>query len=311
MAQKLPKISFIGAGTVGSVIATLLFQKGYQILSIIDKNGTSALTLAKKVYCKKIGIIPQDISPLSQIIFLTVNDDEIKTVVKELTNQKKLSIKNMMFFHCSGVHSTKILEPLRKKGALTGAMHPIQTFPKYLKFSKHIKHIRGIYYGIEAQYETLRQIEKIISDLNGKPLIIPEELKPLYHTVCAFASNYMTMFLNTISEISGKLSLSVSWTEAFGPLMTASMENAINISPSHALTGPIVRGDYSTIDLHLQALSKYTPHLLPLYTIGGIEIARIARDNGKISGKDFNEIICKFRKFIKNNTIPKITRGKK
>lgn len=311
MAARSPKISFIGAGVVGSTLATALHLKGYKVLSIVDRNGSSALALAKTVKCDKVGVVCADISPQTEILFLTVNDDEIKKISTDLSRLKKPSVKNMLILHCSGVHTTQVLDPLKKKGALVGTMHPIQTFPQHQKLSKHLAHINGIYYGIETAAGTIRKVEKIVIDAGGRPIVIPKELKPLYHAACVFASNYMTMFLNTIWEMSRKLNLQMSWTEVFGPLMTTTMENAIKTSPASALTGPIVRGDFRTIGLHLEALARHAPQFLPLYTIGGIETARIARDHGKISNENFTEIIRTFRKFIQNHTLPKITKDKK
>lgn len=310
-SPRTPRVSFIGAGVVGSTLAKALRLAGYNVVSIVDRNGSSALALAKAVKCAKAGVVATDISPQTEILFLTVNDDEIGNVAAELARPKKTLVKNMLVIHCSGAQAASALNSLRRKGARTGAMHPIQTFPHLQKQAKHLTHLRGIYYGIEADGNAVRQVEKIVQDLGGKPVIIPEELKPLYHATCVFASNYMTMFLNTISELSRKMNMPVQWTEVFGPLMSTTMENVISTSPFSALTGPIVRGDMKTIDLHLEALGKHAPQFLPLYTISGIETARIARDHGKISHENFTEIIRTFRKFIRTHTFPKTMKDKK
>jgi predicted short-subunit dehydrogenase-like oxidoreductase (DUF2520 family) len=308
---RTPRVSFIGAGIVGSTLAKALHLKGYRIASIVDRNGSSALALAKTVKCVKVGVVAADISPQTEILFLTVNDDEIGKLATELAKQKKPLVKNVLVLHCSGVHTVSVLDPVRKKGARTGAMHPIQTFPHLQNPSKHLAHLQGIYYGIEADTNTVKQVEKIVLDLGGKSIFIPKELKSLYHTTCVFASNYMTMFLNTISELSHEMRLPVQWTDVFGPIMSTTMENVIKTSPPSALTGPIVRGDMQTINLHLDALARYAPHLLPIYTISGIETARIARNHGKISHENFTEIIRTFRKFIRTHTFPKLTKDKK
>jgi predicted short-subunit dehydrogenase-like oxidoreductase (DUF2520 family) len=309
--QRAPKVSFIGAGVVGSTLARALHLNGYRIVSIVDRNGSSALTLAKLVKCTKVGVVASDISPQTEVLFLTVNDDEIENLTFELAKQKKPIIKNILVIHCSGAHTVAVLDPLRKKGNRTGAMHPIQTFPHLSNPAKHLAHIKGIYYGIEAAANSIKQVEKIVQDVGGKSIVIPEELKPLYHTTCVFASNYLTMFLNTVSELSQIMQLPRQWTEVFGPLMSTTMENVIKTSPSSALTGPIVRGDIKTVGLHLESLSKYAPYLLPLYTTSGIEAARIARNHGKISDENFTEIIRTFRKFIRTHTFPKLIRDKK
>ena len=111
----------------------------------------------------------------------------------------------------------------------------------------------------------------------------------------------MLVFLNAIEELTNVLSVQPGWTEIFGPLMTATMENAVKQTAAASLTGPIVRGDLSTVDLHLRALSRYAPEFLPLYTMGGIEVARIASMRGNMSRGEFNGVIGRFRRFLKSN----------
>ena len=311
MASRLPKISIIGAGTVGSTLATALFDKGYPIVSVISRTGATAIRLGHSVKCKKISTQISDIASNTDIVFITVSDSAIEKVAIDLAKTKTLKFKKLFAAHSSGVHSVDVLEPIRKKGALVGSIHPIQTFPSSLKISRLQTKLRSIYYGIEGNTESIKKAEEIIENLGGHSIIITKNLKPLYHVACVFASNYMTMFLNTISELSRTLELKASWAEVFGPLMMTTMENVIQSSAAASLTGPIVRGDFETIDLHLQTLAEYAPHFLPIYTIGGIEVARIAKEDGKITQENFNEIIIKFRRFIKSSSIKKISKVKR
>jgi predicted short-subunit dehydrogenase-like oxidoreductase (DUF2520 family) len=49
-----------------------------------------------------------------------------------------------------------------------------------------------------------------------------------------------------------------------------------------ALTGPIARGDLSTIIKHLNCLEEMAPELMKLYSQLGIETAQIAVEKGTI-----------------------------
>jgi predicted short-subunit dehydrogenase-like oxidoreductase (DUF2520 family) len=311
MPAKLPKLSIIGAGSVGSSLGVALSEKGYKIIGIIDINGNKALKLSKIINCTKVGVMPTDIPSTSDIVLITVNDNQISSVASELAKLKNLYFRKMLFIHCSGVYAADVLEPLRKKGALIGAMHPIHTFPPNHNPAKNKSKFRGMHFGIDGSEESIKWIEQIIKMLDGKALVIPKDLKPLYHIACVFASNYEMIFLNAVDELAQKLNLPVSWMEAFGPLITESMQNMMKNGIGKSLTGPIVRGDNETVEIHLKALDKQAPYLLPLYTVGGIEAARVAKNNSRISDEDFTEIILKFRKFIQSSSINKITKGKK
>jgi predicted short-subunit dehydrogenase-like oxidoreductase (DUF2520 family) len=301
-ASRLPNVSIIGAGTVGSTIAGALSAKGYRIVSVISRTGHDAIALAKIVKGKKASTQVSDIDSATQIIIIAVTDDAIAEVAKELSKLKHLRFKKIFAAHLSGVHSSDALEPLQRKGALVASLHPIQTFPKVIKPSQGITKLRGIYYGIEGEPNAIVYAERIVKDLEGKSVVIPQELKPLYHVACVFASNYMMIYLNTISELTKLLKLNASWTEVFGPLMTTTMENIIKHSAGASLTGPIIRNDTSTIEQHLTSLSRFAPQFLPLYTVSGIELARVAKQHGRIKQGDFDSLISLFKNFIKTTS---------
>src|SRR5208283_3922910 len=135
-----------------------------------------------------------------------------------------LHFKKLFVVHCSGVYSSDILTPLKKKGALVASMHPIQTFPKTQTPERLRVRLRNIFYGIEGSPQAIEKIEIIIKAIEGKSVIIPREMKPLYHVACVFASSYMAVILNTVSELTTTLNLKATWMEVFGPLLTATME---------------------------------------------------------------------------------------
>jgi len=299
--SRFPRVSIVGAGAVGSSIGRALYEKGYPIGSVISRTGDRAISLARSVKCNRVSTQIADVAPDSECILLAVPDGALPAVAGQLSKLRALKFKKLFAVHCSGVQAADVLEPLRRRGALVASMHPIQTFPS----DRHAHHrrtaLRGIYYGIEGEPEALARTKRLVDDLEGKAVIIGKEMKPLYHVVCVMASNYMLVFLNAIEELTKMLNVQPGWTEIFGPLMTATMENAVRQTAAASLTGPIVRGDLSTINLHLRALSRYAPEFLPLYTMGGIEVARIASTRGDISRGELDGVIAGFRQFLKSN----------
>jgi predicted short-subunit dehydrogenase-like oxidoreductase (DUF2520 family) len=306
-----PKVSIIGAGKVGSTLVLALYKKGYPIVSIISRKGHSALSLAKAVKCKRASTQLIDLSPDTELIIIAVTDGELPQIVKQLTKIKKIKFKKLFIMHTSGVHSTRVMEPLKKMGATVASVHPIQTFPEKQSLLHLQSKLHGIYYGINGSTKAIVKAERLVADLEGKAIEIPEDMKSLYHVACVFASGYMLTFLNVIKELSQSIHLKASWTEVFGPLMTNAMENMVKTSTSDAITGPILRGDIETIEEHLKTLSLHAPQFIPLYTVTGIEMARIAKDHNKIEQKNFIEIIFLFKKFIQSTNLKNISKVKK
>lgn len=297
LKSKHPKVSIIGAGNVGSAFAHALAERGYSILSIISRSGRSALALARAVKCKKASTVIEDISPATELLIIAVTDGMIAEIGRRLAASKVINFKKVFAAHTSGVHSSSVLEPIRKKGALVASVHPIQSFPNIWRAGKNSR-LNGIYFGIDGEPEAIAKARELVGNLGSKTVIVPSELKPLYHAACVFASGYTIILLNAINELSNQLKLNADWPEVFGPLMTTAMENTIRQSAPAALTGPILRGDMATVDAHLAALADHAPQFLPLYTVGGIEVARIAKERGRISQEEMERVIKRFKKFI-------------
>ena len=73
--------------------------------------------------------------------------------------------------------------------------------------------------------------------------------------------------------------------KALAPLARASMANALRLGPSKALTGPIERGDASTVAGHLRAMQSVPGQLRELYRAAGLQALEVARKRGLSEAK--------------------------
>ena len=289
--QKTLKISVVGAGRVGSAIAFALSKRGYQIVSVVDKNVKAASRLAEKVNCKKFSYNASDINKDTELLFITTPDDAIVKVVKEISSNKKLNFKKLIVAHTSGVHTSDSLKPLKSKGATTFSFHPVQSFPKNISLNQLEKILKDIYLGFEGEKNAFPIASRLAAELGGKIVSIDKKLKPLYHIACVFASNYIVANLSIVSEISSLLKFDKNWSNVFRPLTNSTIENALKLSPMEALTGPIERGDIDTVKMHVDVLQKFAAHLTPFYLILGVETARLALIKGSLNPEQFDLLI--------------------
>lgn len=306
-SHEYPNVSIIGAGRVGSSLAVALHEAGYRVVSIISRTGPASIALARSVRCKKASTRIEDVDSSTELVLIAVPDEAISGVAKELARTKRLKFSNMFVAHTSGVHSSVLLEPLRRKGALVASIHPIQTFPEGRKRTK----VQGIYFGIEGEMAAVGRAGKIVNNLGARSVVVPESLKALYHTACVFSSGYLVVMLNAIQQLAGKLGLQASWTEVFGPLMTSAMENTIKSSAGESLTGPVMRKDLKTIALHLESLARHAPEFVPLYLVAGIEAARVASEHHRMTEEEYRTVVDHFKKFLTSIPTIKKSKGKK
>lgn len=151
--------------------------------------------------------------------------------------------------HVSGATSLAALEPHSRRFSV----HPLQTLTR----ERGPEQLDGAWAAVTAETEEALAAARWLAETLGlRPFELADADKPLYHAGAAMASN----FLVTLHAAAARL-LEESHVppEALVPLMTRTIENGF------VLTGPIARGDWSTVDAHLRALEERAPDLVPLY----------------------------------------------
>lgn len=280
-------MSIIGAGRVGSTLALLFSKNGFPIVSIIGRTIRSARMLARVVHCRHYSSQIETIHPSTEILVFAVPEPILETIISRVA---KTSLHPRYAFHVSGVHTSDVLKPLKKKGTVIFSLHPIQTFPHSISFEEQLSAMEGIPYGFEGERSALRLARTLVTKFGGTMFIIPKEKKILYHTACVFASNYTIALLSVVEEllksISPKATLSI-----VRPLIETSIRNAVHGNVRDALTGPIARGDTETLRKHIQALSTVSPSLISLYKQLGVVAAQIARSTGTLTLEDERRIL--------------------
>ena len=138
-------------------------------------------------------------------------------------------------------------------GALTidgvSSCHPLMTFSTSLYPMETYAKIPFIF----EKAPSKKAFTQIFPDLHNPSYAIQPELKPLYHALCVLGGNFsQILWQKVIQEFSHQLDLAPS---ILVPFMQQSLQNLID-DHEQALTGPLARGDSSTIAANLQALNN-------------------------------------------------------
>jgi predicted short-subunit dehydrogenase-like oxidoreductase (DUF2520 family) len=283
------KIYFIGAGKVGTSLAYLLHQKGYQVIGIASKNLKSAENAVTFISenipaTNDIYIFVED----ADIVFITTNDDAIPIIAKDIAEHCEIK-KGQIFVHTSGSLPSKVFEPLEKKGGLGISIHPLQTVASP---SEGIKNIMGSLFAIEGNKNAYDIAVEIVKSLDGNYFFIESDKKPLYHLAAVISCNYLVTLIN----ISLKLFENVNIDSELGlngllKLVRGTVNNIDRVGPKQALTGPIARGDIQTIRDHITSLKRFMPELLQLYKVIGEKTVDVALDKGSIDKETAKKLL--------------------
>jgi predicted short-subunit dehydrogenase-like oxidoreductase (DUF2520 family) len=216
-------------------------------------------------------------------VFAAVPDGAVAEYADALAAASGTDVPDSVaFVHVSGSLGLDALSALASRHDV-GSFHPLRSFPR----PQPPAAFRDIVVAVDGSRPTLtRRLERIARDLGARPRLVAGADRMLYHAAAVFASNYGVALLG----VAAGLLEAIGWSQEEAvagllPLMTGALEEAGRIGIPGALTGPVRRGDVSTIEQHLDALehvqaSHSGPREIDLYRMLGSIAVEIAREAG-------------------------------
>lgn len=289
----MDNVTIIGNGKLGSHLYYALKKSGYNDIYRIDKKTD------KDYFHKAV--------QKSNLIFICTRDSDIIKAVQQLKSLKPYS-KVKFIFHTSGALSSAVLKPLDDKNTFVGSFHPVQSFNKAAK--KDNGKFRCIYIAVEGSKKAVSRGISIAKKLGSTPFVIGEKAKVFHHINSVIASNYLVTLIHQITNISDKSSnqgknnrifingfKKVNFFDIYEPLITATIGNIGSSGSVGALSGPIERNDYKTLELHLKNLKRLDRSLLEFYIYMGKETIKLALTKKSITKIDAKKLTDLFYKY--------------
>jgi predicted short-subunit dehydrogenase-like oxidoreductase (DUF2520 family) len=180
----------------------------------------------------------------AELTLICVPDTAISEVARSLDQGPWVA-------HVSGATPLAALDPHERRFSL----HPLQTFTR----ARGAEQLDGAWAAVTAETEEARELGFELARLLGlEPFELADAERSLYHAGAAIASNYLV----TLHEAAASLVAAAGAPpEALEPLMRRTIENGFE------LTGPIERGDWTTVEAHREAIRRARPDLEPLYDV--------------------------------------------
>ncbi|NPV92593.1 MAG: DUF2520 domain-containing protein [Firmicutes bacterium] len=282
-----PKVGIIGAGTVGTAVATILKQQGYTLVGVYDLDREKAGRLSSALNVPAFGR-PAELGQASEVLFLTTNDGAITPAAEEIAREGGFR-QGQYVIHMSGALTSEALAPAAAQGAIALSVHPLQSFANS---EQAIKILPGSIFSIEGDPEGMSLAQRIVEAMGGRFFPIRKESKPLYHAGACVASNYLVTLVSqavellVISGIPREMCL-----PALLPLVEGTLHNIKQIGIPQALTGPIARGDISTISKHLAQMEGVDTNLVQFYRTLGTNTVDVAVRKGGITREKAEEML--------------------
>ncbi len=211
----------------------------------------------------------------AEVVVLGVVDDAIAETCAAIA--PALGAGNHVL-HLSGSMGLDTLAAARERGAGVLSLHPLQSFPDV---ETGIERLPGSGIAVTAQDDAGRDLgASLARDAGGRPFVLEDSVKPLYHAAAVFCANYLV----TVEAVAERLMVEAGVQDAqalLAPLARTAFDRTFDLGPAAALTGPAVRGDVGTLDRNLRALRANSPEVVPAY----VALAGLAADLAARSGR--------------------------
>ena len=279
------RIGIIGAGRAGGALGLALAAAGHAVTGVCDPAPGKAEDLAVKVGAEVRG--PVGIVEAAEIVLLSVPDEVIAAAAADLAAAVTGKAEGKVFLHLSGAHPAGLLRPLRKYGTI-GSMHPLLPLAAP---ESGAACLRGCWFALEGEAAAVATAEQLVLSLDGHVIKLRAADKTRYHAAAVIVSNYMVGLVDIALQLYATLGLSRDEARAaIQPLLEGTLANLRDADPRQALTGPISRGDLTTIEEHLRDLAGGPQQAEAVYRTLGMAVLDLARGAGRIDDRQAGSV---------------------
>jgi predicted short-subunit dehydrogenase-like oxidoreductase (DUF2520 family) len=247
-----PTIAIIGPGRLGSTLALALNRSGYKISEIIHSGRPSTAKKAKRLArsCRARVARSDDVKLDAGVFWFCVPDRSIRAAAEQLA--KAVDWHGKIALHASGALASDELGALRQRGASVASAHPLMTF-----VTRSQPALAGVPFAIEGDARAAKLARHLVRALGGTAFPVEKRSKAAYHTWGAFTSPLLIALLTTGEEVARSAGISAGQVRRLAlPILRQTLENYARLGPADAFSGPIVRGDATTLRRHLKSLRR-------------------------------------------------------
>jgi predicted short-subunit dehydrogenase-like oxidoreductase (DUF2520 family) len=243
MSERTRTVALIGPGRAGTTVALALMELGWTVSAVAGRAPDAPSTKSAAACLACSPALVSDAARGAALVVVATPDRAIEQVV--LTAEPAIE-PGALVVHLAGSRGLDVFAPLleRRTGVRVGALHPLQSFPSA---SIGLERLRGAWAAVAGDPE----VAELARALGLRPFELADADRGRYHAAAVVASNHLVALLGQVERLAASCSVPF---EAFAPLVLASVQNAFALGPAAALTGPVARGDLTTVEQHLRDL---------------------------------------------------------
>jgi predicted short-subunit dehydrogenase-like oxidoreductase (DUF2520 family) len=237
------KFYVIGAGKVGNALTRALRGERQTVTLRASRAGLPARTI------------------VADLLVLAVRDGAVGPLASELAARSLVSRRTAVV-HVAGALGPEALAPLREGSAGVAQAHPMVSFAS----RRMVPQLSGAHLLVAGDAEAVRRARRLARVLGMVAREWPAVDRTRYHAAAGLVANGAA----ALADAGARLLVLAGCPErdaasVLGPLLRSVAENVQKLGLPDALTGPVRRGDASTVLRHVASIEGAVPEILPLY----------------------------------------------
>jgi predicted short-subunit dehydrogenase-like oxidoreductase (DUF2520 family) len=156
--------------------------------------------------------------------------------------------------------------------------------------------LEKVIFAVEGDRSAAIVARKIALSLGGVPVTINSKNKPAYHAAGALVAGHGLGLIEAATQVLLKLGFRRSDAmRALLPLMRQMLDNFERLGPHESWTGPVSRGDFSTVAKHTKALRSYPSEFNDAYAALALLASRVLSKNSAVASNKLKHALRKSR----------------
>jgi predicted short-subunit dehydrogenase-like oxidoreductase (DUF2520 family) len=273
------RINIIGCGRAAGSLARLWVQaSAVSIGDVCNRSEASSLRAVQNIGQGNAVGCPSEMSPADYWLIGT-SDAQIEPVARAIAKQMADS-PGALVFHLAGRFGLDVLEPLSFDSNLLAALHPVRSLTDAQLL---LADFQGTACVAEGSDVALAALQPLITSIGGKWLPVTAIDRGLYHASVSIISNITKAVAWKAQKWQRKAGLpEETATAVTHQLLQSTMVDLFRSGAKQSITGPVVRGDTSTIEAHIEAIRVNHPDDLDVYRILAYTVLELAQERGDL-----------------------------
>ncbi len=275
----MTRVNIIGCGRAAGSLARLWGQAGSVHIGGVCNRSLQSSRKAVEGLGAGTPVVSVNQFEAADFWMIGTSDEQIAPTVRKICAMRT-GLENSIVFHLCGRHGTDILAPLTEAGYRVAAIHPVRSLT-HERIS--LAESEGTAIVAEGNQETLDALRTLFVSIGGVWLPVKNIDRGLYHAALSIISNVTK----------GVTWKAQNWLENAGvpqqmaaavaqKLLAITVEDIARSGAKHSITGPIVRGDTSTVEAHLKALEDGPSADVDIYRVLARTVFELAMDRGDL-----------------------------